>query len=61
MSFGLAHYALSEFEVLAEELLMSDSVIKASNKQQPFCDFVIRKLKYLFCVIFFFRFMVLYV
>jgi hypothetical protein len=28
LSFGLAHYALSEFEVLAEELLMSDSVIK---------------------------------
>ena len=32
LSFGLAHYALSEFEVLAEELLMSDSTIKASNK-----------------------------
>ncbi|KAJ9537317.1 hypothetical protein OSB04_030050 [Centaurea solstitialis] len=31
LSFGLAHYALSEFEVLAEELLMSNSVIKASN------------------------------
>ncbi|CAM8961294.1 unnamed protein product [Rhodiola kirilowii] len=28
LSFGLAHYALSEFELLAEELLMSDSVIK---------------------------------
>ncbi|KAI3792745.1 hypothetical protein L2E82_06633 [Cichorium intybus] len=28
LSFGLAHYALSEFEVLAEELLMSDSIIK---------------------------------
>ncbi|XP_047328542.1 uncharacterized protein LOC124931992 [Impatiens glandulifera] len=28
LSFGLAHYALSEFEVLAEELLMSESVIK---------------------------------
>ncbi|WMV29907.1 hypothetical protein MTR67_023292 [Solanum verrucosum] len=30
LSFGLVHYALSEFELLAEELLMSDSVIKAS-------------------------------
>ncbi|XP_059638281.1 uncharacterized protein LOC132280165 isoform X2 [Cornus florida] len=28
LSFGLAHYALSEFELMAEELLMSDSVIK---------------------------------
>ncbi|CAK9138403.1 unnamed protein product [Ilex paraguariensis] len=28
LSFGLAHYALSEFELLAEELLMSDSVLK---------------------------------
>nr|XP_043628452.1 uncharacterized protein LOC122599906 [Erigeron canadensis] len=28
LSFGLAHYALSEFEILAEELLMSDSIIK---------------------------------
>ncbi|CBI20602.3 uncharacterized protein LOC100243932 isoform X2 [Vitis vinifera] len=28
LSFGLAHYALSEFELLAEELLMSDSIIK---------------------------------
>ncbi|PSS01243.1 hypothetical protein CEY00_Acc22601 [Actinidia chinensis var. chinensis] len=28
LSFGLAHYALSEFELLAEELLMSESVIK---------------------------------
>ncbi|XP_076923792.1 uncharacterized protein LOC143586032 [Bidens hawaiensis] len=28
LSFGLSHYALSEFELLAEELLMSDSVIK---------------------------------
>ncbi|GMQ06267.1 hypothetical protein CsSME_00050919 [Camellia sinensis var. sinensis] len=28
MSFGLAHYALSEFELMAEELLMSDSTIK---------------------------------
>lgn len=28
LSFGLAHYATSEFELLAEELLMSDSVIK---------------------------------
>ena len=31
MSFGLAHYALSEFELLAEELLMSDSIIKVSG------------------------------
>ncbi|KAJ0770297.1 hypothetical protein HanPI659440_Chr07g0255661 [Helianthus annuus] len=28
LSFGLAHYALSEFELVAEELLMSDSIIK---------------------------------
>ncbi|GLT85498.1 hypothetical protein SLE2022_036870 [Rubroshorea leprosula] len=28
LSFGLAHYASSEFELLAEELLMSDSIIK---------------------------------
>ncbi|PPR86976.1 hypothetical protein GOBAR_AA33722 [Gossypium barbadense] len=28
LSFGLAHYGSSEFELLAEELLMSDSVIK---------------------------------
>ncbi|KAL3500639.1 hypothetical protein ACH5RR_039732, partial [Cinchona calisaya] len=28
LSFGLAHYSMSEFELLAEELLMSDSVIK---------------------------------
>ncbi|KAK2968224.1 hypothetical protein RJ640_027356 [Escallonia rubra] len=29
LSFGLPHYASSEFELMAEELLMSDSVIKA--------------------------------
>ncbi|KAL3644317.1 hypothetical protein CASFOL_012249 [Castilleja foliolosa] len=28
LSFGLVHYALSEFELIAEELLMSDSVVK---------------------------------
>ncbi|KAL6555040.1 hypothetical protein OROGR_006298 [Orobanche gracilis] len=28
LSFGLVHYALSEFELMAEELLMSDSVVK---------------------------------
>ncbi|XP_020215510.1 uncharacterized protein LOC109799381 isoform X2 [Cajanus cajan] len=28
LSFGLAHYGSSEFELMAEELLMSDSVIK---------------------------------
>ncbi|KAL2500987.1 glycine-rich protein [Forsythia ovata] len=28
LSFGLVHYALSEFELMAEELLMSDSIIK---------------------------------
>ncbi|XP_012076823.1 uncharacterized protein LOC105637809 isoform X1 [Jatropha curcas] len=28
LSFGLAHYASSEFELMAEELLMSDSVVK---------------------------------
>lgn len=27
LSFGLAHYATSEFELLAEELLMSDSIV----------------------------------
>lgn len=32
LSFGLAHYASSEFELMAEELLMSDSVIKASDR-----------------------------
>ncbi|KAJ0031712.1 hypothetical protein Pint_13319 [Pistacia integerrima] len=31
LSFGLAHYAISEFELMAEELLMSDSVVKAST------------------------------
>lgn len=31
LSFGLEHYASSEFEVLAEELLMSDSVIRVSG------------------------------
>ncbi|XP_015899506.2 uncharacterized protein LOC107432822 [Ziziphus jujuba] len=28
LSFGLAHFATSEFELMAEELLMSDSVVK---------------------------------
>ncbi|KAL3844214.1 hypothetical protein ACJIZ3_001617 [Penstemon smallii] len=28
LSFGLSHYSMSEFELLAEELLMSDSVIR---------------------------------
>ncbi|XP_022749889.1 uncharacterized protein LOC111299144 isoform X3 [Durio zibethinus] len=28
LSFGLAHYGSSEFELMAEELLMSDSVVK---------------------------------
>ncbi|KAJ8750999.1 hypothetical protein K2173_016180 [Erythroxylum novogranatense] len=28
LSFGLAHYASSEFELMAEELLMSDAVVK---------------------------------
>ena len=31
MSFGLAHYASSEFELFAEELLMSDSIIKVTD------------------------------
>ncbi|KAG8376085.1 hypothetical protein BUALT_Bualt09G0026800 [Buddleja alternifolia] len=35
LSFGLAHYALSEFELLAEELLMSDSIIKAAGDSDP--------------------------
>ena len=30
LSFGLAHYGTSVFELLAEELLMSDSTIKVS-------------------------------
>lgn len=38
LSFGLQHYASSEFELLAEELLMSDSVIKVSGK---FVDFLL--------------------
>ncbi|KAF8400908.1 hypothetical protein HHK36_014211 [Tetracentron sinense] len=32
LSFGLAHYSSSEFELMAEELLMSDSTIKVSCK-----------------------------
>ncbi|XP_073150662.1 uncharacterized protein [Henckelia pumila] len=28
LSFGLVHFAMSEFELMAEELLMSDSVVK---------------------------------
>ncbi|KAF3442933.1 hypothetical protein FNV43_RR16851 [Rhamnella rubrinervis] len=32
LSFGLAHFASSEFELMAEELLMSDSVVKASGR-----------------------------
>jgi len=28
MTFGLFHYPYSEFELMAEELLMSDSIIK---------------------------------
>lgn len=31
LSFGLAHYSMSEFELLAEELLMSDSMIRVSD------------------------------
>ena len=31
LSFGLPHYATSEFELLAEELLMSDSVMKVAG------------------------------
>jgi hypothetical protein len=31
LSFGLAHYSSSEFELMAEELLMSNSVIKVSR------------------------------
>ena len=36
LSFGLAHYGSSEVELMAEELLMSDSVIKASRTGQLF-------------------------
>lgn len=43
LTFGLAHVATSEFELMAEELLMSDSVVKASEKHvffgSPFSDF----------------------
>lgn len=31
LSFGLPHYATSEFELLAEELLMSDSEMKVAG------------------------------
>lgn len=31
--FGLSEYPISEFELVAEELLMSDSIIKASSYQ----------------------------
>ncbi|GAA0161640.1 transmembrane signal receptor [Lithospermum erythrorhizon] len=31
LSFGLAHYPMSEFEILAEELLMSDSILRVSK------------------------------
>lgn len=31
LSFGLQHYASSEFELLAEELLMSDAVMKVND------------------------------
>ncbi|KAL6517054.1 hypothetical protein OROHE_018014 [Orobanche hederae] len=31
LSFGLVHYALSEFELMAEELLMSDSIVKLKS------------------------------
>ncbi|RVW52364.1 hypothetical protein CK203_072021 [Vitis vinifera] len=37
LSFGLAHYALSEFELLAEELLMSDSIIKDNKGIGTLC------------------------
>lgn len=30
LTFGLAHYSMSEFELFAEELLMSDSVLRVS-------------------------------
>lgn len=34
LSFGLAHFSSSEFELMAEELLMSDSVIKVSRTRK---------------------------
>lgn len=37
LSFGLVHYALSEFELMAEELLMSDSIVKASSANHFIC------------------------
>ncbi|CAN1784731.1 hypothetical protein LINPERHAP1_LOCUS16657 [Linum perenne] len=36
MSFGLPHYATSEFELMAEELLMSSSVVKAAAGAESF-------------------------
>jgi len=45
LSFGLEHYASSEFEVLAEELLMSDSVIRVSGNCACLASFVPLTLK----------------
>lgn len=37
LTFGLAHYASSAFELIAEELLMSDSLIKACGLDLFLC------------------------
>ena len=37
LTFGLAHYASSAFELIAEELLMSDSLIKACGLNLFLC------------------------
>lgn len=34
--FGLSNFPISEFELVAEELLMSNSVIKAGYCSSPF-------------------------
>lgn len=37
LTFGLAHYASSAFELIAEELLMSDSLIKVGSLYLLLC------------------------
>lgn len=40
ISFGLSDYPVSEFELVAEELLMSDSVIKACQIHENYSLFL---------------------
>jgi len=57
LSFGLAHYGSSEFELMAEELLMSDSVVKASRTIRPLSKNFRYRVYYSFpCFPFFFSF-----